>query len=262
MITSSQYVSIEMLDTSGNDARYRPISFTIETHVRVGNDDSSGRRRRSDDSDLIPVGELTIENMKKIAKKVAKDAKKAAKQRQVMPRTEDILAEIAAIEQRATGFILDGNMKLPENIEVAATGPIETVSFVQTAVDGSIAADCSSGTCSCSAGFIDNGNGCEQMTEEQAATTSAPTTTKSPSEYITSLLGKLESVFEENRPGKPRTHLITKWKKLERKSIDRYNQMKSNGCEFADSFDIDGIDFDTVNMCRVSFIPPYFIDIL
>ena len=313
MITSSQYVSIKMLDTSGNDARYRLVGFNVETHVRVGTEGSSRRRRRSDDSDLIPVGSFTLENIKKAAnkaaKKAAKEAKKAAKQLQILPRTEDILAEIAAIEQQATSFILDGNMQLPENIEVAATGPIEVVSFVQTAADGTVAADCSTGTCECSAGFIDNGNGCEQMTEEQAATTLspttattlspttdpttwasttwapttmaqsttapatmaptttapmtavpttiAPTTTKvpvdQPAEYITSLLDKLESVFEVNRPGKPRTHLMTKWKKLESKSVQRYNQMKLRGCEFADSFEFDGIDFDTVNVCLVSF---------
>ena len=31
----------------------------------------------------------------------------------------------------------------------------------------SVAADCSSGSCKCSTGFIDNGNGCEEMTDEQ-----------------------------------------------------------------------------------------------
>ena len=309
LIKSSQYVSIEMLDTSGDDARYRPVRFAIETHVRVGSEASSRRRRRSDDMVLMSPEMLTIENIKKIAKKAAKkaekEAKKAAKQRQIMPRTEDILAEITAIEQQATSFILDGNMELPANIEVAATGPIEVVSFIQTAADGTVAADCSTGTCECSAGYIDNGSGCEQMTEEQvattlapatlvpttmapttlapttlapttlapttmapttlASTTLAPTTTTSPitavqtttitsvDQYITSLLGKLESVFEVNRPGKPRTHLMTKWKKLESKSVHRHNQMKSNGCEFADSFEFDYIDFDTVNVCLVSF---------
>ena len=61
-------------------------------------------------------------------------------------------------------------MDLPDGVEVAATGPIETVEFVQTASDGSVAADCSSGSCECSAGFVDNGNGCEEMTEEPAST--------------------------------------------------------------------------------------------
>ena len=104
--------------------------------------------------------------------------------------------------------------------------------------DGIFGADCSSGTCECSAGFIDKGNGCEAMTEEQAETTLAPTTTQAPSdqptEYLTSLLGKLESVFEANRPGKARTHLSTKWKNLEEKCTKRYDKMKADGCEFAE----------------------------
>ena len=99
-----------------------------------------------------------------------------------MPRTDDILADIEAIEQQAISFILDGNLELPEGVEVAATGPVETVEFVQTAADGSITANCISGSCTCSAGFIDNGNGCEQMTVEQAATTEAPTTTQAPTD--------------------------------------------------------------------------------
>ena len=175
-----------------------------------------------------------------------------------MPRTEDILAEIQAIERQATSFILDGNMEIPDDVKVAATGPIETIEFVQTAVDGSVAADCSSGSCQCSAGFIDNGNGCEEMTEEQAATTPAPVLTQAPTDqptdYITSLLGKLETVFEENRPGKPRTHLMAKWKNLKAKSTQRYNKMKANGCEFSDSYEFEGINFDTTNVCNVSFI--------
>ena len=183
IITSSQYVSIEMSDTSGTDSRYRPVTFRIETHVRTWN--ASLRRRRSDDSELIPVGNFTIEAFQNIAKQASKKAKKP---RQIMPRTEEILAEIEAIQRKATSFILDGGMEIPDNVRVAATGPIETVSFVQTAADGSVAADCSSGICECSAGFIDNGHGCEAMTEEQAATTLAPTTTEAPTDQPTEYL--------------------------------------------------------------------------
>merc|ERR1719220_606764 len=117
-----------------------------------------------------------MESDMKLHRQAAKDAKKASKQRQIMPRTDDILADIEAIEQQAISFILDGDLELPEDVEVAATGPVETVEFVQTAADGSVTANCISGSCTCSAGFIDNGNGCEQMTVEQAATTEAPTT--------------------------------------------------------------------------------------
>ena len=119
-----------------------------------------------------------MESDMKLHKQAAKYAKKASKQRQIMPRTDDILA----IEQQAISFILDGDLELPEDVEVAATGPVETVEFVQTAADGSITANCISGSCTCSAGFIDNGNGCEQMTVEQAATTEAPTTTQAPTD--------------------------------------------------------------------------------
>ena len=255
MTTSSQYVSVEVSDTkfseSFPDDPYRTVSFTIETHVRVGNQNPS--RRLS--SELISIANFTMEDAIRFSNEAARNA---AEQRQIMPRTEDIIAQIEAIERQATSFILGGAMELPENVEVAATGPIETIAFIQTAADGSIAADCSSGTCECSVGFINNGNGCEAMTVEQAATTQAPTTVKDPTdqatEFLSSLLGKLESVFDENRPGKPRTHLMSKWEKLERKSIQRYNQMKTNGCEFSDSFEYDEINFDVVNVCNVSYI--------
>ena len=69
-------------------------------------------------------------------------------------------------------------MELPEDVEVAVTGPVETVQFVQTAADGFVSANCISGSCTCSAGFIVNGNGCKQMTVEQAATTEAPAKTR------------------------------------------------------------------------------------
>ena len=256
MITSSQYVSVEMPSTDGNYGRYRPVTFVIETHVRLGNEWSNRRRRRSDKSELIQIGELTMEEDLRIRKQAVKDAKKAAKQRQIMPRTDDILADIEAIERQATSFILEGDMELPEDVEVAATGPVETVEFVQTASDGSVAADCSSGSCECSAGFIDNGNGCEEMTTEQAATTEAPTTTQAPSneveDFLQSLVDKMESVFEDNRPDRPRTHLLAKWEKLRLKHNGRYKSMQNNGCEFTNTWSDDNIDFDNVNTCVVS----------
>merc|ERR1712136_341532 len=135
----------------------------------------------------------------------------------------------------------------------AATGPVETVEFVQTASDGSVAADCSSGSCDCSAGFIDNGNGCEEMTTEQAATTEAPTTTQAPTDavedFLQSLVDKMESVFEDNRPDRPRYHLSAKWEKLRLKTNARYTRMQGNGCEFTNTWSNDNIDFDNVNTC-------------
>ena len=222
-IASSQYISVN--DVIIGD--FTTVIFTIETHVRIGNEGSKLRRQRSD---------------------------------------EDILAEIETIERHATSFILDGDMELPQNIEVAATGPIEIVKFVQTAPDGSVAADCSSGICTCSAGFIDNGNGCEEMTEAQAATsmaptTSLPTTTKSQTfvntEYMNSLISKVESILKAyrpaNRPANPRPHLVKKWKKMKSRNIQVYLRLQSK-CQFTDSFEYEAIDFNVVNRCDVSFL--------
>ena len=220
LIRTSQYVSISMPDMVGNDARYRPVRFSIETHVRIAEDASqifnpSGKRRRSS-TDL-----------------------------------DEILTEIEAVEQQATDFILNGDMALPDNFEVAATGPIETVEFVQTSNDGSVAADCSSGTCQCSPGFIDNGNGCEEMTEEQAATTSVQS--GSAGDWPLILVDKLTAVFADNRPDKPRTELLKKWQKLSRKFVKRYETVAANDCQFTENYEDDSVDFDSINTCRVNF---------
>ena len=229
LTTSSQYVSVSLPDMQGNDAQLRVVRFSIETHVRIELTGQSGRKRRSD----------------------------------------EVLAEIEAIEQRANNFIRDGGMELPDGVEVLAISPIETVEFVQTAADGSTAADCSSGSCQCSTGFIDNGNGCEAMTEEQAATTQAPTTqaptTQAPTvqvqvtdgesvtEYVQSLVDKIETVFEDNRPGKPRTKLLKKWQKLSDKFEGRYSMLADvKGCDFVGSYEDNSVDFDSVKKCRVS----------
>ena len=220
LIRTSQYVSISMADMEGNDTRYRPVIFSIETHVRIATDASqifipSERRRRSS-TDL-----------------------------------DEILTEIEAIEQQATDFILNGDMVLPDNVEVAATGLIETIEFVQTSNDGSVAADCSSGTCKCSPGFIDNGNGCEEMTEEQAATTTVQSS--SAGDWPVILVDKLTAVFADNRPDKLRTELLKKWQKLGRKFVKRYETVAANDCQFAENYEDDSVDFDSINTCRVSF---------
>ena len=183
--------------------------------------------------------------------------------------TADILAEIEAIEQQATSFILDGAMEFPDGVKVAATSPIETVEFVQTAADGSIAADCSSGTCECSAGFIDYGNGCEKETDEQEATTTEVSTTTeflttttttttqgatvSALDWIPSLVDKIQAVFEQNRPGKSREHLLRKWETLSSKFVKRFGEVADNGCDFTNTYTDNSVDFDSVDTCRVSF---------
>ena len=277
MRTSSQYVSVDMPDvlygyTGTWNSPWRPVYFKVQTHFRITVDDDYRRKRRSDESDLVPVGEFTIADNEKIAKQAAKEAEKAAKQRQIMPRTDDILAEIDAIEARAISFI-QGELELPDEVELAATGPVETLEFIQTAADGSVTADCASGSCICSTGFINNGNGCEEMTPEQAETTTkAPTTiastttqaqmtieasetsSNSVQDLIPSLMAKVQAVFKHNRPGKPRTHLIKKWKKLGDQFVQRYKTVASHGCNFADTYEDKTIDFDTVDTCKVSFM--------
>ena len=263
MVTASQYVSVEMTDLEGTDRRYRPIIFAIETHVRIGENESS-RQRRSADAES--VREITLKEDEKLHKQAAKEAKRAAKQRSIMLRTDDILAEIEAIEQQATSFILDGGMNMPDDVEIAATSPVETVEFVQTAADGSVAADCLSGSCECSVGFVDNGNGCEEMTEEQAATTQAPVTTQAPittqsvpsesvRDWIPSLINKVDSVLEDNRPGKPRNHIMKKWQKLSEQFVQRFETISDKGCYLADTYKDNTIDFNSVRTCNVSFNP-------
>ena len=93
------------------------------------------------------------------------------------------------------------------------------------------------------------------MTEEQAATTEAPTTqTTSYSnvvEYLPSLVDKMNDVFEDNRPGAGRTHLLTKWNNVSQKFINRYSNLVERGCTFSSGLE-NTVDFDTINTCRVS----------
>ena len=178
--------------------------------------------------------------------------------RAMMPRTEDMLAEINAITQEAFDYI--GKIKISDDFKMIATTPIETVQLVQKTADGSISADCSSGKCECSKGFIDNGNGCTEMTQQQAATTQAPTT-RAPTtpaqtrDWIPSLVDKIREIFEADRPGKPRTHLLKKWEKLSDKFNGRYESMANSGCQFPNTYDDDSmrtvLDFETIDACRV-----------
>ena len=248
MISSSQYVSLSMPKFEYGVPIITPVEFSIETHLRVW-ENPSDRKRRS-------IG--------------------------------DILADVEAIVQQEISLIVDGGIKFPDDIKVAATSPVEILEFVQTAADGSLAADCSSGTCKCSAGFIDNGNGCEQMTEEQAATTTqAPTTTQTLTttklqtttkaqtttktqtttpattqsvsyaiDWIPSLIVKMGEVFELNRPGKPRYELMKKWQKLGDKYVKRFKNVNRKDCELFGSdlvYEDASVDFDSIIVCRVSF---------
>ena len=229
LTTSSQYVELSMPELDGTRSKYRPVTFTIETHVRIAeNQLDLGRKRRS-----------------------------------IRPRTEDILSEINEIEQQALNFILDGGMVLPDGVEVAVTTEVKTIEIRQTAPDGSVAADCSSGSCQCSDGFIDNGNGCEQMTVEQAATTTeTPATTQAASnrvkDWIQALVDKMETVFEENRPEKPFPQLLKKWSRKAKKFVHRYDRVVAHKCELPETFEDASVNFNTINTCRVSLIISFY----
>merc|ERR1719420_1950832 len=134
-------------------------------------------------------------------------------------------------------------------------------SFKQLPMEHSHEPDCSSGSCECSAGFVDNGNGCEEMTEEQAATTQAPVTSQAPvttqavssdsvRDWIPSLINKVESVLEDNRPENPRTHILKKWQKLGDQFVRRFLTISDKGCDLADTFEDNTIDFNSVNTCN------------
>ena len=216
--TSSQYVDVVMRDLEGHDLkiRYRVVSFHIETHFRIEQDEN-GRARRS---------------------------------------TEDIIAQIDALEEKVSSLILDGGLQMPEGAEVVATSPIETLEFVQTAADGSDAADCSSGSCQCSDGFEYINNNCEMSA---ATTTAAPTTTTqavisdSVRDWFTSLVdNKMKTVFEAQRPDGPRPHLMKKWKNFSEKFVNRYKSMVNKGCEFPDTYEDATVNFYSTIVCYVS----------
>ena len=267
-VVRSRYVTIDFTDNDGTDERYRAVYFNIETHIRVGrydwvfgSENMTGRKRR----ESVRVGELTEADDMKNHKQAAKAAKKQRNDEKPVYPLGTILNVAKEVEKAATDAILNGGLILPEGVSVVATTPIELVEFVQRTDDGSIAADCSSGdSCTCGRGFIDNGEGCVEMTEEQAATTEAPTTQTVPTtsysnvvEYLPSLVVKMDEVFQKNRPGPGRSHLSRKWTNLSQKFLNRYNNLVERGCDFSMGLE-NTVDFDTVNTCRVSSFQCYY----
>ena len=65
------------------------------------------------------------------------------------------------------------------------------------------------------------------------------------------LVDKLAAVFADNRPDKQRPHLLSKWKKLSKKFIKRYQTVAANDCQFAENYEDESVDFDSINACRV-----------
>ena len=210
----------------------RYVKFFVETFVRVSQNQSTGRKRRSADDESLHQS----------------------------PDIDDILAEIDAIEKEATTFILGGEMKMPANMTLGPMSPYQTVEFVQIADDGSIAADCSSGSCECSDGFIDNGNGCEPMTVEQAATTQsaitqaatshAPATTEiplleDPKLSLWVVIEQVDRIFEDTQPENPNVKLLEKWRKIGEKFQTRFLMLLNDKkCNFDESFPTDNMVWD------------------
>merc|ERR1719394_1606843 len=70
---------------------------------------------------------------------------------------------------------------------------------------------------------------------------------------MASLINKLESVFEDNRPGKPRTHLMKKWQKLSEQFVQRFETISDKGCDLAETYEDKTIDFVSVDTCEDIF---------
>ena len=175
----------------------RDVKYTIETYVSIGQSQSTGRKRRSADRDII--------------------------------------SQIQAIEKEAVNFILE-DIQLPSDVTVLETKPIEVLKFVQLAPDRSKAADCSSGSCHCYTGFIDNGQGCEKMTEQQVAITQGPRSS------LWTVIDQVDKIFRNTRPNNSRTKLMEKWQKIGQKFQDRFYLLANQkSCNFSESFTTDNM---------------------
>ena len=106
---------------------YRYYKFTIETHTRQKYS-ASGKKRRSGSSTA--------------------------------------LEELKTNENSAISYIMT-SLPFPADFSLLYTSPVINIYTKQVSSDGSTVADCSSGSCNCSRGYIDNGDGCEVMTVEQ-----------------------------------------------------------------------------------------------
>merc|ERR1712131_411018 len=69
-------------------------------------------------------------------------------------------------------------------------------------------------------------------------------------DWIPSLVDKIQAVFEQNRPGKSREHLLTKWERLGSKFVGRFGEVTDNGCDFMNTYTDNSVDFDSVDTCR------------
>ena len=74
-----------------------------------------------------------------------------------------------------------------------------------------------------------------------------------PADFLRAVIAKLESVFEDYRPGRGRKHLLNKWTKQIDKFIRRYESIAADGCVFPELHEDGLVDFDSNDSCRVCY---------
>jgi len=124
IIRLSQYVHVN-LERAGSEPNLSMyLIFTVKSHLRIGTlisnelDNIFEKRRRD------------VEEAQG-AKEDIEEGSQDKELRATMPSLDEILAEMKAVEQKTFDFILGDEIQLPADIEVTATGPIETVEFIQ-----------------------------------------------------------------------------------------------------------------------------------
>ena len=68
----------------------------------------------------------------------------------------------------------------------------------------------------------------------------------------------MQSVFEEDRPGRGRNHLLNKWLRQSDKFIRRHELVAADGCVFPETYADTSVGFDPTYVCEVSFESPVF----
>merc|ERR1719220_254254 len=127
------------------------------------------------------------------------------------------------------------SLNLPSGVTVNQTTPVEVVEFVQVTPSGTVAADCSSGTCVCANGFQDNGNGCE------FTPTAVNIKDAEEGELLDMFRGSVESIFEnvdftgkQEIQNKKRRNLKKAWNSLTNKVQRQELRIKQKNCEIGD----------------------------
>jgi len=84
-------------------------------------------------------------------------------------------------------------------------------------------------------------------TQAPITSTEAPVDPVDPVDFLTSLIDKLQTVFEVTRP---RPKLLAKWTLFQTKLLVQYNQMHAKGCVFKTTWSDNNVNFDVVDTCQ------------